>query len=214
MDQLDILKKEWQAREQEFPKLTYNDIYPMLLKKSTSILKWIIVVSIGEILLWSLLSLLLPESSKDFYKSMNLEKALHIINILNYFVVALFIYLFWQNYKKIQVTSSVKFLMKHILKARRVVHIFIYYNIGITISILIGLNVYFYFNKEYLHDFFKNDSFYNALPAEVFVNSFFAAQFFVGITFVGLLILFYYLIYGLLLKQLKNNYNELKKIES
>jgi hypothetical protein len=41
MDQLELLKKQWQSREQELPKLTYNDIYSMLLKKSSSIVKWI-----------------------------------------------------------------------------------------------------------------------------------------------------------------------------
>jgi hypothetical protein len=44
MDQLDKLKKEWQNREQELPKLSYNSIYNMLLKKSSSIVKWIFII--------------------------------------------------------------------------------------------------------------------------------------------------------------------------
>ena len=34
MDELELLKKDWQSREQKLPKLSYEDIYKMLLKKS------------------------------------------------------------------------------------------------------------------------------------------------------------------------------------
>ena len=213
MDQLETLKKEWQAREQEFPILTYNDIYPMLLKKSSSILKWIVLISIGEILLWGLLSLLVPESSKEFIKDMRLDTTLLIMNIINYLVVVIFIYLFWRNYQKIQVTSTVKSLMGSILKARKTVRFFVHYNIGMAVIGLIGINIYYYLNKDKLHDLLKNEDFYNALPPETFINSFFITQFIVGIILIGFLMLFYYIIYGLLLKRLKRNYNELKKIE-
>ena len=34
MDELDILKKDWQKQEDKLPKLSYNEIYKMILKKS------------------------------------------------------------------------------------------------------------------------------------------------------------------------------------
>jgi len=33
MDELELLKKDWQTEKKEFPKLSYNDIYKMILKK-------------------------------------------------------------------------------------------------------------------------------------------------------------------------------------
>ena len=33
MDQLETLKREWQAREQEFPQLTFQEIYQMNSKE-------------------------------------------------------------------------------------------------------------------------------------------------------------------------------------
>lgn len=209
MDQLESLKKEWQLQEQEFPKLTYKDIYPMLLKKSSSIVKWIVVISICEISFWTILSFFIPESSKQFNDEMGMQTTFLIINIFNYAVVLMFIYLFWRNYKKIQVTNSIKSLMGNILRTRKTVHYFVYYNIGMAAFLMIGINIYYYFNKEKLYDILKNDDNFGAMPAETFIG----VNIIAGIILIGLLILFYWVIYGLLLRRLKRNYKELKKIE-
>ncbi len=213
MDQLDALKKEWQSRDQEFPKLTYSDIYPMLLKKSSSIVKWIVIISICEIAFWILLSLLIPESSNEFYDEMGLRTAFKWINGFNYAVVLFFIFLFWRNWKKIKVTSSVKGLMENILRTRKTVHYFVYYNIGMAAALLAGINVYYYFNQEKLVDLLTTQDIYGAIPAEAVVNKFFLFNFIAGVIVIGFLILFYFLLYGLLLRRLKRNYRELKKIE-
>ena len=209
MDQLESLKKEWQSQEQEFPKLTFKDIYPMLLKKSSSIVKWIVVISICEILFWTILSFFIPESSKQFNNEMGMKTTFLIINIFNYAVVLMFIYLFWRNYKKIQVTNSIKTLMGNILRTRKTVHYFVYYNIGMAAILMIGMNVYYYFNKETLSEILRKDDNFGAMPAETFIG----VNIIAGIILLGLLILFYWAIYGLLLRRLKRNYKELKKIE-
>jgi hypothetical protein len=209
MDQLESLKKEWQSQEQEFPKLTFKDIYPMLLKKSSSSVKWIVVISICEILFWTILSFFIPESSKQFENEMGMQTTFLIINIFNYAVVLMFIYLFWRNYKKIQVTNSIKTLMGNILRTRKTVHYFVYYNIGMAAILMIGMNVYYYFNKETLSEILRNDDDFGAMPAETFIG----VSIIAGIILIGLLILFYWVIYGLLLRRLKRNYKELKKIE-
>jgi len=209
MDQLESLKKEWQSQDQEFPKLTFNDIYPMLLKKSSSIVKWIVVSSVCEILFWTILSFFIPESSKQFENEMGMKTTFLIINIFNYAVVLMFIYLFWRNYKKIQVTNSIKTLMGNILRTRKTVHYFVYYNIGMAAILVIGMNVYYYFNKETLSEILRNNDNFGAMPAETFIG----VNIIAGIILIGLLILFYWVIYGLLLRRLKRNYKELKKIE-
>jgi hypothetical protein len=52
------------------------------------------------------------------------------------------------------------------------------------------------------------------IPKEGFANIFIISQIIVGFVIIALLILFYWLVYGILLKKLKGNYRELKKINS
>jgi hypothetical protein len=73
MDELEVLKKEWQTREQEFPKLSSKEIYPMLLSKSSSLVKWIFYISIAELVLWTVLAFVAPESSKQINEAMGLK---------------------------------------------------------------------------------------------------------------------------------------------
>ncbi|MCB0456502.1 MAG: hypothetical protein R2776_08015 [Flavobacteriaceae bacterium] len=209
MDELDVLKKEWQAREQEFPKFTQKELYPMLWKKSSSMVKWIFYISIAEMILWTTLYFFVPESSKKFQEGMGLNDIFLALNILNYVIVFVFIYLFYKNHQKIQVTNSVKKLMKNILKTRKTVHYFVYYNIGMAAVLLFATNLYYYYNKEKLHALLKSDDFFSSVPAETFIGY----NIIGGIIIIGFLILFYSLIYGLLLRRLKRNYKELKKIE-
>ena len=44
MDELELLKKDWQKDDANYPKLTFDEIYKMLLKKSSSIVKWIFII--------------------------------------------------------------------------------------------------------------------------------------------------------------------------
>ena len=64
MDELELLKSKWQDGNQELPKLSYNDIYRMLHNKSASIVKWIFIISIFELVFWIILGLLSPESQQ------------------------------------------------------------------------------------------------------------------------------------------------------
>ena len=210
MDNLDLLKEKWQNMEQELPKLSYSDIYQMLLKKSSSILKWIVIISICEIAFWTLLSLFVPESSKQFYSDMGVQNFIKWVNIINYFVVAIFIYIFYKNHKKIKATQSVKTLMGNILRARKTVHYFVFYNIGLATLLVFGLNTYYYFHTEKLNSVLKQDELYSAYPAETFIG----ANIFAGFLVLVFLVLFYWVAYGILLKRLKRNYNELRKIET
>ena len=213
MDQLDVLKKEWQSREHEYPQLTYGNIHQMLLKKSSSMVKWIFFISIGELLLWTLLAFLVPESSKQITAEMGLKTIFFVINAINYSVFAIFIYLFYKNYKAITVTDTVKDLMAKILKTRRTVRHFVMYNIGAAALLMVGVNIFYYLNKDKLFEVLQQQELYSAIPAETFATSFFIAQFIVGVLLIGFLLLFYWLVYGILLRRLKRNYKELKKIE-
>ena len=57
MDELELLKKDWKKNDDtKYPKLSYNDIYKMILKKSSSIVKWIFIISLLEFALWTIIS--------------------------------------------------------------------------------------------------------------------------------------------------------------
>ena len=57
MKELDLLKKDWQKNEASFEQVTEKDIYKMIHKKSSSIVKWILILSVLELILWSVLSI-------------------------------------------------------------------------------------------------------------------------------------------------------------
>ncbi|MAP55026.1 hypothetical protein [Altibacter sp.] len=214
MDELELLKKQWQTREQEFPKLSYQDIYKMLLKKSSSIVKWIFLISIGEIVLWTVLAFLVPESSREINNGIGLKTTFMIINIVHYAIFVVFILLFYKNYRTIQVTDSIKDLMGNILKTRRTVKYFVIYNVGVSVLLFIGVNMFYYTKKDQLYELMTSTyEGYSAIPPESFTSVFFLSQLIGGVIIIGLLLLFYRLIYGILLRRLKRNYNELEKME-
>ena len=86
MDELELLKSQWHSRDKELPRLTYGEIYKMLLKKSSSIVKWILFISIGEIVFWTLLAFTLPDSSHEFIDEMGLHNLMFTANLLYYIV--------------------------------------------------------------------------------------------------------------------------------
>ena len=56
MDELDFLKKDWKRQEAELPKVSVESIYTMIHKRSSSLMKWILYVSIFEFVLWTILN--------------------------------------------------------------------------------------------------------------------------------------------------------------
>ena len=213
MDELELLKKQWQSSEQKLPKLTYDDIYKMLLKKSSSIVKWIFYISIAEILFWTLLSFMVPESSTKFSDDIGLHNILVGVNVLNYTVFGVFIILFCRNYRKISTTDSIKDLMKNILRTRKTVKYFVIYNVTASVLLIIGINFYYYFNQDIVFQFMTEDYGITNISQERFMKMFFVIQILFGIVMIGFILLFYRIVYGILLRRLYNNYKELKKIE-
>ena len=212
MDQLEILKKQWQTSDQEHPKVTYNDIYKMLLKKSSSIVKWIFVISVAELLFWICIQLIIPEKQTEIMNEMGIGNIIFYSNIFHYTVFAIFIFYFYKNFKSIQVTDNTKMLMKNILKTRKTVKYFVYYNVGMFILTSIAVDMFFFSNSGKLYDIMDFAS--QGVSQDNFSSIFIISQIAVGVVVLGLLILFYWLIYGLLLRRLNRNYTELKKMDN
>ncbi len=212
MDELELLKKDWEKDNKDYPKLSYNDIYKMILKKSSSIVKWIFIISILEFVLWSVISFALKDA--DFNKKFqeyNAENIMVPFMILGYIVIAYFLYKFFMNYRTISVTDNAKVLMENILKTRRNVKQYVAVNLGFMIvSAFVVLSIQFNRDEEIISIIEKSSA--NGELFKFYAISIITTLLVLAVL-IGVLLLFYYLIYGILLKRLNKNYKELKKLE-
>lgn len=208
MEELDLLKKDWQKND-AFEQVSEVEIYKMLHTKSSSIVKWIFIISILEILLWTSISVFF--NTDDYLKNTKYEELdvyFEALTIFNYVVVLVFIYLFYKNYVSISTTVSTKRLMKDILKTRKTVQYYVWYNLGmVVLSLMIGFFMAFTYNPEVivLMDKIGGNGKILAITIGVFILTI--------TVFLGIFWLFYRLLYGILLRRLYANYKELKKID-
>ena len=209
MEELDLLKKDWQKNDHSFGQFSESEIGKMLHKKSSSIVKWILFISILELILWTTVSFCF--NSDAYFKSLNHDEVFVVLRCLTYFnygVIGFFIYLFYKNYQRISTTVSTKQLMKDILKTRKSVQYYVWFNLGmIFLSFLIGIFFAFAYNSEIL--VLKEKIAQSRMVLIVIVT----ILIFAIACILGVFWLFYRLIYGILLRKLNNNYQELKKID-
>ena len=124
LDELDLLKKDWQKKETNLPRLTYEEIYKMIWKKSSSVVRWIFYISIIEFLLPHLLYLIPSfrnEMDYNFAKSLGINNWIIALTIIQYAVAIYFIFQFYKRYREISVLDDAKKLMKKIFRTRRTV---------------------------------------------------------------------------------------------
>jgi len=208
MKELDLLKKDWQENN-AFEQVSEGDIYKMLRTKSSSIVKWIFIISVLEILLWTSISVFF--NTDEYLKNIKheeLEVYFEVLTYFNYAVILVFIYLFYKNYVSISTTVSTKQLMKDILKTRKTVQCYVWYNLGmVAVSLIMGFYMAFHYNPEVsvLLDKIGNNTKVMVVTIAIFAL--------IIAAFLGVFWLFYRLLYGILLRRLYANYSELKKID-
>jgi hypothetical protein len=200
MKELDLLKKDWQKSTNSFEQVSETEIYKMIHKKSSSIVKWIFIISIIEFVVLNTLSFLLPDDKMS--ESESIEIFITVLDYLSYGVALFFMYLFYKNYRSISVTSNTKKLMECILNTRKTVRYYIGYNLFLVFFVAVLLLSY----EIQIKSETNNDD-----GARIF----FTCILMLALTaiLVGIVWLFYQLIYGILLKKLNKNYLELKKID-
>lgn len=200
MDELDLIKKDWQKRSENLPKYTQDELMPMLHKKSSSSVKWIFIISILEFVFWLALDILI--SSENYLETIESKVFmwfLKVTSIVNYIVLFGFIYLFCRNYLRIKVTDSAKKLMRQIIKTRQAVKYYVRYNIALFIIIFIISGA----RAILIQTTFNTLEFWIVASIMMFIL----------LIIIGLLILFYKLLYGILTKRLYKNYKILTKME-
>lgn len=212
MDELELLKKNWQKEDKQFPKLSYNEIYKMILKKSSSIVKWIFVISLLEFAFWIIIAFVIKfTNSREDFSGMESNAVYILINIILYTILAYFFYKFYINYKTINSTDNVTKLMENIIKTRRTVKHYVTFNlVSIVASVFIMLPILINSDpntKSFLEKASANGNLFKVYARVIFSTL-------IGLVIIiAVLLLFYWLIYGILLKRLNSNYNELKKLE-
>lgn len=213
MNELDLLKKHWQKADKNLPKYSYEELYKMLHKKSSSLVKWILYISIIEFAIWGALYFIVPEGSNKFNKDMGLTSAMLIGTVLSFVVFGLFIFLFYYNYSRIRITDSIKELMQSILRTRRTVYFFIIWNIASAIITLVLVSIHYSRNKERLVVFIleQNPSL-NIDNTAAITTGFFIGFTLTAVVIIGVMLLLYRIVYIRLLKRLKANYKQLQEI--
>ena len=204
MDELELLKKDWKKQDGSFHQISENEIYGMLHKGSSSIVKWILIISVLEFLFLRLLdlSIFLDDEYSNRMKEHHIYDFEKFVTIFNFVVLLVFIYYFYRNLKAINSSSSVKKLMQDIINTRKIVKYYVWYNlvlVGFTSAIVIYCQFMYDKNINQLYDKY-----------EMF---FILGGFFFVLIILFLFWLFYKLLYGILLRRLQKNYNELKKID-
>ena len=128
------------------------------------------------------------------------------INVISYAVIFLFVYLLWKAQSAISVTDNARKLMKSILKTRKIIKYYVLFNIFLA---LISFPIVLYLSIN------EHPEIQNQLNAATSTQLFAMSAVSIVIVAVFLLFfwLFYKLIYGILIKRLTRNYNELKKLE-
>ena len=211
MDELKRLKKDWE-KNLKFPKLSKDEIYKLLHKKSSSIVKRIFVFSLIEFGFWTLLSFVIKDNeAQQRFEQYEMDHITLPLMVIGYAFLIYFFFMFYKNYKSISTTASSKGLMEQILKTRKTVKHYVIFNLlFLYISIVIGLFIELNNNPDVAlrtAEFTASGDYY------IFYGIMLATTLLMMALLTAILLGFYYLIYGILLKKLKNNYKELKKIE-
>ncbi|MCD0468971.1 hypothetical protein [Flavobacterium sp. JAS] len=209
MKELDLLKKDWQKNSDSFQQISETEIYKMIHKKSSSIVKWILIISILEVSFWTFSNFFI--NTDDVLQKINhpeIVMALEFLTYFNYVVVLIFVFIFYKNYKTISTTVATKSLMSAILRTRKTVQYYVWYNLGmIVITAILSFFIAFVYNPDMA--FLREKLAINGKAMFVTIG----ILILVILGFFGLFWCFYRLIYGTLLRRLHANYKELKKID-
>lgn len=206
MNELDVLKQYWK-QEENFPRVDQNAIRKMLYKSSSSIVKWIFLISVIEFIAGIALGVYYL-----FFDTRTPENHPLAIDILNYvgdtvsyLVIIYFIYQFFHCYRKIKNTSDTKTLLSDILQARRNVHRYIKFNVYMIVYSFAVIGI----SKTIEENLFDKGTGEIIMQVTLLI----VVLFLTAWLFIALLKLYFRVIYIRLVKKLDRNYEELIRLE-
>ena len=214
MDELELLKKDWKEnKSDDFKNYTEKELFAMTKKRSVSIAKWVFIIALLELGFWFLIGYLMPSSSEDkeYYEALNSSPLIKgILYVLGEFAVYLpFVFigsLLYLNFK-IRTEENPKKLMEKILLMKKCIQWYIRIFLGeVVVFFIISMILTFYIE-------------YNTLEGKELEELYFMI-FIMFIPFLMIIFIFvlflrfiYHLVYGNLLQKLKQNYEELSRME-
>ena len=214
MDELELLKKDWKEnKSDDFKNYTEKELFAMTKKRSVSIAKWVFIIALLELGFWFLIGYLMPSSSEDkeYYEVLNniplIKGILYVLGefatYLPYVFIGLLLYL---NFK-IKREENPKKLMEKILLMKKCIQWYI--------RIFLGEFVVFFIISMILSFYIESNSLEGTELEELYLFAFVMFIPLLMIIFIFALFLrfIYHLVYGKLLQKLKQNYEELSRME-
>ena len=204
-------KKVWKNQPEGKNKISALEIYKMTQSKSNSIVKWIFIIGLLEFVFWFAINYLgTKNGALEPYEKLNLISFIDNVSYFHYVVVVLFLILFYRNFSLISTIDNTKTFIKNILLVRKTVKWYVYYNLINVVVFSIILNILIFNTPDGINILsgIDNESFNQEHMTTVFI----IAQIVVIAIMLLILWLFYYLLYGILLKKLNKNYKELTKL--
>ena len=209
MDELELLKKDWKEnKSDDFKNYTEQELFAMTKKRSVSIAKWVFIIALLELGFWFLIGYLMPYSSEDKYQDIPfVEGFINVMDMISTLSPFVFIGLVLYLNFKIRTEENPKKLMEKILLMKKCIQWYIRIFLGeIVVFFIISMILVFY-TKYHTLEAAESEGLY----------------FFAFIVFIPLLMIIfifalflrfiYHLVYGNLLQKLKQNYEELSRME-
>lgn len=213
MDELELLKRDWRKKGKDLPQLSFDEIYNMIWKRSSSIVKWIFIISLIEFLL-PLFLYLLPSMSKSLaiWRDLGLGNFLLISNIIQYGVIFFFIFQFYKRYREISTLDNAKQLLSNILKTRRTVKYYVIFCLSLIFLSFLVMAMGIYLNDDPMAAIGYSEKAKNISPENI-KTTMMVTVMAIGVITTLVMGFIYFLLYGLLLKKLNKNYKELKEMD-
>ncbi len=216
---IDALKKTWQDQVIS-DGYNQDEIEVMLNKKSRNYVKYILWISVAEFVIFGLINFLAIFSNDfqtDFTSILNklqirnqseveisLGRIYNWMKMMSLLITGVFVVVFYGNYKKIDVESNLKKFIRHIIKFKTTVNVFIFCNILLLVLFIGSFISFLVFTIRKQHIHVDNPTFWGLVTGATLSL----------LICIVLVLLYYKLAYGILLKRLSRNLDQLEKIDS
>lgn len=216
---IDSLKKTWQDQEIA-DGYNQTEIESMLNRKSRNYVKYILWISVAEFVVFGLINFLAIFSADFQTDFTNILTKLHIQNqnevefsldriyywvkIFSLIITGVFVVIFYISYRKISIESNLRKFITQILHFKKTVNLFIFSNVFLLILFLGSFTslIAFTINKQNIQ--IDNPTLWASVMALVFSL----------LICIILILLYYKIAYGILLKRLSKNLTQLEQIDS
>lgn len=215
---LDSFKETWQQQPVQ-PKYDTSEIESMLNKSSRNYVKYILWISLVEFVLIlganlyytflgedttdliSVLGKLGIDNSDQFQNTLTqLYLSLKMVSLA---LTGIFVYLFYQNYRKINIEANLKKLILQIIKFKKTVQLFIVANIALVILFTLVLGIFTFSVLAQQNIKLTNPTLIGFIAG-------------LGLTMgisVVLIWIYYRVVYGFILRRLGKNLEQLQNID-